>query len=195
MKMRWILCLLPEIAAGVLLLIPLLLLYQRFFFHSWKRTFLYLVFGAYLTAVLCFVGFPNIRYIRFDANVNLIPFVGMADSLRNTLLNVLLFIPLGFLLPLLWQRYRNMGNAMLFAFFATLTIELSQLFSFRATDVDDLITNFIGAFCGYLLAKVCTKGFTKHLGVSNPESHLALLCGTVLVVMFFLQPFLYPFFY
>ena len=193
--MRWILCLLPEIAAGVLLLIPLLLLYQKLCFHSWKRTFLYLIFSAYLTAVLCFVGFPNIRYIRFDANVNLIPFVGMADSLRNTLLNILLFIPLGFLLPLLWQRYRNMGKALLFSFFATLTIELSQLFSSRATDVDDLITNFIGALCGYLLARVCTKGFTKHLVVSNPESHLALLCGTVIVVMFFLQPFLYPFFY
>lgn len=193
--MSWIICLLPEIAAGVLLLIPLLLLYQKLFFHSWKRTFLYLVFVAYLTAVLCFVGFPNIRYIRFDANVNLIPFVGMADSLRNTLLNVLLFIPLGFLLPLLWQRYRNMGNAMLFAFFATLTIELSQLFSSRATDVDDLITNFVGALFGYLLARIFTKNFTRHQGDPNPESHLVLLCGSVISVMFFLQPFLYPLFY
>ena len=193
--MSWIICLLPEIAAGVLLLIPLLLLYQKLCFHSWKRTFLYLVFGAYLTAVLCFVGFPNIRYIRFDANVNLIPFVGMADSLRNTLLNVLLFIPLGFLLPLLWQRYRNMGNAMLFAFFATLTIELSQLFSSRATDVDDLITNFVGALVGYLLARIFTKNFARHQGDPNPESHLVLLCGSVIFVMFFLQPFLYPIFY
>lgn len=193
--MRWILGLLPEIAAGVLLLIPLFLVYQKLFFHCWKRTLLYLVFGAYLTAVLCIVGFPNIRYIRFDANVNLIPIVGMADSIRNTLLNVLLFIPLGFFLPLFWQRYRKIQSTLLFGFFATLTIEIAQLFSFRATDVDDLITNFTGALCGYLLARVITKGFTKHLGVSNPESHLALLCGTVLFVMFFLQPFLYPLFY
>lgn len=193
--MRWILGLLPEIAAGVLLLIPLFLVYQKLFFHCWKRTLLYLVFGAYLTAVLCIVGFPNIRYIRFDANVNLIPIVGMADSIRNTLLNVLLFIPLGFFLPLFWQRYRKIQSTLLFGFFATLTIEIAQLFSFRATDVDDLITNFTGALCGYLLARVITKGFTKHPGDSNPESHLPLLCGTVLFVMFFLQPFLYPLFY
>lgn len=192
--MRWILLMLPEIAAGVLLLIPLLLVYQKLFFHSWRRTALYLVFGAYLIAVLCFVGFPNIRFLSFDVNLNLIPFVGMADSIQNTLLNVLLFIPLGFFLPLLWKRYRKLPNTQMFAFFATLFIELSQLFTYRTTDVDDLITNAAGGLCGYLLAQALTKGFTKHTGASNPESHLAILCGTVLFVMFFLQPFLYPLF-
>lgn len=192
--MRWILMLLPEIAAGVLLLIPLLGLYQRLFLHSWRRTALYLAFSAYLVAVLCFVGFPNIRYLCFDVNLNLIPFVGMADSIRNTLLNVLLFVPLGFLLPLLWERYRRLNNTLAFAFSATLFIELSQLLTYRATDVDDLITNVIGGLFGYLLACALTKGFTKHMGDSNPEAHLVILCGSVLFVMFFLQPFLYPFF-
>lgn len=192
--MRWILFLLPEIATGVLLLIPLLLLYQKLFFHSWKRTALYLVFGAYLIAVFCFVGFPNIRYLRFDVNLNLIPFVGMAEDIRNTLLNVLLFLPLGFFLPLLWKRYRRLSNTLMFAFFATLFIELSQLFTYRATDVDDLITNVTGGLWGYLLAHALTKGFTKHTGASNPVSHLAILCGTAIFIMFFLQPFLYPLF-
>ena len=82
----------------------------------------------------------------------------------------------------------------MFAFFATLFIELSQLFTYRTTDVDDLITNAAGGLCGYLLARALTKGFTKHMGDSNPEAHLVILCGSVLFVMFFLQPFLYPLF-
>lgn len=194
-NMRWILLMLPEIAAGVILLLPLLLLCQRFLFHNWRRTGLYLVFGAYLIAMLCFVGFPNIRYFCFDANLNLIPFIGMADSIQNTFLNVLLFIPLGFFLPLLWERYRKAFNMLVFAFFTTLFIELSQLFTYRATDVDDLITNVIGGLCGYLLARAFTKDFQKHTGAPNPEAHLVLLCGCVLFVMFFLQPFLYPLFW
>ena len=193
--MRWILLMLPEIAAGVLLLIPLLLVYQKLFFHSWRRTALYLVLGSYLIAVLCFVGFPNIRFLSFDVNLNLIPFVGMADSIQNTLLNVLLFIPLGFFLPLLWKRYRKLPNTLVFAFFATLFIELSQLFTYRATDVDDLITNVLGTLCGFLLANGFTKGYTAHIGSGNPEKELALLCGSVVFVMFFLQPFLSPLLY
>lgn len=193
--MRWILLMLPEIAAGVLLLIPLLLLSQRFFFHSWRRTALYLVLGSYLIAVLCFVGFPNIRFLSFDVNLNLIPFVGMMDSIQNTLLNVLLFLPLGFFLPLLWKRYRRLPNTLVFTFFTTLFIELSQLLTYRATDVDDLITNVVGGLCGYLLARAFTKDFIKHIGAPNPESHLVILCGSVLFVMFFLQPFLYPIFW
>lgn len=193
--MSRIVFLMPEIIAGVTLLIPLLLVYQRFFFHSWKRTLAYLVFGAYLIAVLCLVGFPSIRDIRFDANINLIPIVGMADSIRDTLLNVLLFIPLGCFLPLLWVRYRSLLPALGFGFLVSLTIEVSQLFTYRATDVDDLITNVLGTLCGFLLANGFTKGYTTHIGSGNSEKELALLCGSVVFVMFFLQPFLSPLLY
>lgn len=193
--MSRIVFLMPEIIGGVTLLIPLFLVYRKFFFHSWKRTLVYLVFSAYLVAVGCLVGFPSIRYIRFDANVNLIPIVGMADSIRDTLLNVLLFIPLGCFLPLLWVRYRRLLTALGFGFFFSLTIELSQLFTFRATDVDDLITNVLGTLCGFLLVNVFTKGYTTHIGGGNPEKELALLCGSVIVVMFFLQPFFSPLLY
>lgn len=193
--MSRIVFLMPEIIGGVTLLIPLFLVYQKFFFHSWKRTLVYLVFSAYLVAVGCLVGFPSIRYIRFDANVNLIPIVGMADSIRDTLLNVLLFIPLGCFLPLLWVRYRRLQTALGFGFFVSLTIELSQLFTFRATDVDDLITNVLGTLCGFLLVNVFTKGYTTHIGGGNPEKELALLCGSVIFVMFFLQPFFSPLLY
>lgn len=190
--MFWLLVLLPEILAGAVLLIPLFLIYQVRFFHSWKRTLLYFLFGAYLITVLCLVGFPNIRYHRFDVNVNLIPFVSMAESARDTLLNIFMFVPLGFFLPLLWPRYRNPANTLLFAGLAALTIELSQLFTFRATDVNDLITNVLGALCGFFAAKVATRDFRRHPEDTDSKIDLPLICGTAVFVMFFLQPFLYP---
>lgn len=190
--MFWLLVLLPEILAGVVLLIPLFLIYQARFFHSWKRTLLYFIFASYLVTVLCLVGFPSIRYHGFDANVNLIPIVSMVENITDTVLNIFMFVPLGFFLPLLWPRYRKPASTLLFAFCATLTIELSQLFTFRATDVNDLITNVLGALCGFFAAKVVTRDFRRHPKDANSKIDLPLIYGTSVFVMFFLQPFLYP---
>ncbi len=190
--MFWLLVLLPEILAGVVLLMPPFLIYQARFFHSWKRALLYFLFGSYLITVLCLVGFPNIRYHRFDVNVNLIPIISMAENITDTVLNIFMFLPLGFFLPLLWPHYRKPANTLLFAFCATLIIELSQLFTFRATDINDLITNVLGALCGFFVAKVVTRDFRHHPEDTNSKIDLPLICGTAVFVMFFLQPFLYP---
>lgn len=190
--MFWLLVLLPEILAGAVLLIPPFLIYQVRFFHSWKRTLLYFLFGCYLTTVLCLVGFPNVKYHGFDANINLIPIVSMAENITDTVLNIFMFLPLGFFLPLLWPRYRKPASTLLFALCATLAIELSQLFTFRATDVNDLITNVLGALCGFFVAKVITRDFRRHPEDANSKIDLPLICGTAVFVMFFLQPFLYP---
>lgn len=190
--MFWLLVQLPEILAGVVLLIPLFLIYQARFIHSWKRTLLYFLFGSYLTTVLCLVGFPNIRYHGFDVNINLIPTVSMAESARDTLLNIFMFVPMGFFLPLLWPRYRKPANTLLFAFCATLTIEVSQLFTFRATDINDLISNVLGALCGFFAAKAVTRDFRRHPEDLGSKIDLALICAAAVFVMFFLQPFLYP---
>lgn len=39
----------------------------------------------------------------------------------------------------------------------SLTIEVLQLFVFRATDINDLIMNTLGALVGYLVAKVIIR--------------------------------------
>ena len=67
----------------------------------------YMVFGFYLTAVLALVGFPNIMSLKVELTVNIIPFVYMIDDFVNACLNVLLFVPFGFFLPVLWKEFRN----------------------------------------------------------------------------------------
>lgn len=70
------------------------------------------------------------------------------------LLNIVLFMPLGFLLPTIWPQFRKMKNTVCAGFFFSLAIELNQLLNNRITDIDDLFTNTLGAIGGYVLYKV-----------------------------------------
>lgn len=71
-------------------------------------------------------------------------------SLEGIILNILLFIPFGYLLPLLWSKADRWWRVTLFGFFASLIIELLQLITrLGYADVDDLINNTFGALIGW----------------------------------------------
>ena len=71
----------------------------------------------------------------------------------NVLLNIAFFVPLGFLLPLLWKPFRKWYAALGAGFGVSLLIELTQLFTGRGMcDVDDLFTNTLGAMLGWCAA-------------------------------------------
>lgn len=66
--------------------------------------------------------------------------------------NVLLFIPYGYLLPMVWEKVRGWWKCILLGFSTSLLIELLQLVSARGVfQTDDMITNTMGALIGYLL--------------------------------------------
>ncbi|ARO63883.1 Teicoplanin resistance protein vanZ [Bacillus cereus] len=77
------------------------------------------------------------------------------------LLNIVLFMPLGFLLPTIWPQFRKMKNTVCAGFFFSLAIELNQLLNNRITDIDDVFTNTLGAIIGYLLYKALFKMIYK----------------------------------
>lgn len=71
----------------------------------------------------------------------------------NVLLNIALFVPLGFLLPLLAKPFRKWYAALGTGFGVSLLIELTQLFTGSGMcDVDDLFTNTLGAMLGWCAA-------------------------------------------
>lgn len=178
-----------EMLAASVFVIPIFGIYGKCRIHNLKRTLLYMIFGFYLVAVLFLVGFPSLAFIRLDFSINVIPFVNMPADVRNTCLNVVMFVPLGIFLPVLWDKYRNIKSTMLVAFCMTVGIEISQFFSYRATDINDIITNIAGALVGYLLTKGITKNFTRYLKSNTNNKDLYLICGTIAAIMFFLQPF------
>ena len=84
------------------------------------------------------------------------------------------------------QKYKSVALA---GIVATSFIEISQLFTGRATDIDDIITNSIGTLIGYFIVRFVTKNFTKRTLSDSKINDFYLICGSVGVIMFFLQPF------
>ena len=69
---------------------------------------------------------------------------------RFIILNILMFIPLGVLLPLLDNKFRKFKWTFVVALLATLIIETLQfLTGFGIFDSDDLFNNVLGAVIGY----------------------------------------------
>ena len=88
-----------------------------------------------------------ITYGKLDNSINLIPF--SSEGAMTYILNIIMFMPLGFLLPLIWENFRNAKKVVLMGFLMSLTIEICQLFNIRTTDIDDLMMNTLGALVGY----------------------------------------------
>ncbi|MCU4991872.1 VanZ family protein [Bacillus cereus] len=86
----------------------------------------------------------TIRYLtEFDSyNIDIV--------LMNTLGNVIIFIPFGFLLPLLFKQINNVKMASKIFIKFILLIESLQLLTFTGVfDIDDIILNMLGALIGY----------------------------------------------
>ena len=177
------------IPAAVVLIPVFSALYYTSYGRDLKKCALYSIFCLYLSAVFVLVGIPNVTYFRPEVNLNLIPFRGMVQDLKNGVLNVILFIPLGFLLPILWQNFRRMGACVAFGLGLSLAIELMQMLTFRATDVNDLITNTAGTLLGFLMA----KGLAAKIPATGEGRRDAFyLTALSFAVMFFVHPFLSP---
>ncbi len=106
--------------------------------------------------------------INFDTRfyINYIPFVetikrfrnDFADihiSLYNVIGNILLFIPLGFCIPLFFNKKNKLSKVILYGFTASLTIEVLQLFTpYSITDIDDIIFNTLGTVIGFIIFNI-----------------------------------------
>lgn len=188
--MHWIFGQFLEAIPSILCILLTCFVLQFVFIHSWRRTFGLMIMGSYLICVLTVVGFPNVLYHPFEVNFNILPFGEMRGSSVDTVLNIILFIPLGFLLPLLWANYRRFCNTLAFSFLTSLTIELSQLFTFRATDIDDVITNTLGGCIGFGIAFILLQHREIQEQSNTAKWDLYAIVVICFVIMFFIHPFL-----
>ena len=177
-----------ETIAAAIILIPVLLAENKLVFHNTKRTIGYILFSLYFAAMYAVVGLPTSQYFRMDLSLNIIPFMGILSDLENSVLNVILFIPLGIFLPVLWNKFDSLKNTVLFGFGVTAAIEILQIFTLRTTDVNDVITNVSGTVIGYFVATVIKENVSKlHISCEKHDD-VYILCCTIFVIMFFIQP-------
>lgn len=72
--------------------------------------------------------------------------------------NILMFIPFGFLFPMAFLPMRKGRVCVLAAFFFSVCLETMQLFTERGfCQIDDVLTNTLGAWLGWLLYKAAGK--------------------------------------
>ena len=121
----------------------------------------------YLTLVFCFTGFATIWGLRADhlGSIDLNP-ISIFTHPASSILNIIMMMPLGVLLPMLWPNFRSWRAVALAGFALSLTIEISQLFTVRAVTVDDLLMNTLGAIVGYAVCQAITK---SHRAISSRE--------------------------
>ena len=148
---------------GVLLRLRKLRGEQRRRYRTGALWVLLLYYLCILSVLLFFGGLFHLDR-GYGGAVNLEPFhtirnyiiyyrrTGSFVSVTNLLGNVLAFVPLGLLLPLLWPFFRSWHRTVLAGMLFSAGIELMQLFTFRVTSVDDVLLNGLGALAGYWLA-------------------------------------------
>ena len=147
----------------------------------WKKVFLPLIFACYLLAV---IFATNMRASGVYRQVNLHLFRAWreawndfsAKNWANVLLNIAMFGPMGFLLPLLGRMFRRWYVTLPLGFCVSAAIELVQLAFIRGVcDVDDLFCNTLGCAIGYFVV----MSFLSAFGEKGKRLKLVLAYGLV----------------
>lgn len=168
-------------AVGVILFVPIVALsYRRrgragfWWLFGWAALLIYVVAlwtytllplpasADYVCAAPQLVPFDSVRDIGNYPHASA-PELVRNPALQQVLLNVLLFVPLGFFTRAMFRR--GVLVAVLGGFGASLLIELTQvtgvwgLFecAYRFFDVDDLLANTLGALLGTLIALLVVR--------------------------------------
>ena len=121
-------------------------------------------------------------------SVNLIPFRealifhGKIDF-SETIMNVIIFIPLGVYAGMLFKRW-NFIQHFLFFFFTSLMVEsLQYIFRIGAFDVTDIITNTSGGIIG-LIIFIAIKKMLKNDFRAQKFINIIASLGTVFMLLF-----------
>ena len=95
-------------------------------------------------------GLGTANFVPFRTIKMYIDYAYKLNSVENLAGNLLVFVPLGFLLPLISEDVQKFSEVFINVFTFVLGIEVFQLFSaFGAFDVDDILLNCLGAAIGY----------------------------------------------
>ena len=141
------------------------------------RRAVWALFLYYLALLLVLLFFGGLFHMdrAWGGGVNLEPFhtirnywryyqnTGSWVSIVNLLGNVLIMVPLGVLTPILFHTMRHCWTFLPLAALVSVGVEVLQWRTATgAADVDDSILNFLGAFLGYFLVRVCQIGYAAY---------------------------------
>ena len=157
-------------------LIYILLLFTLWKDKGTKKILLNTVFYFYIVAVLTVTVMPVIENIKYIGTfpyryMRLIPFddynCGRAAAFKQIVLNTLMFVPLGFLLPLMGKHKFLFVTLVSFGFSTFIEVFQPFISSVRYSDITDVITNTLGGMMGYLIYFIIRKLMDKRRRTKN----------------------------
>lgn len=187
-----------ECFSTLVFLIPAMLVLQCAF---WKpqgagKVVLAILFSVYSMAVFSVTGLPTVRTVRIDFAMNWIPLLDIihdpAGYIRTSVLNIILFLPMGFLLPVIWEEYRSVTKTACMGLAVSVSVEFLQIFTFRLTDVDDLIMNTLGTILGYFIARLISFRLPWELSGNDKNRAVKYEAVMILCIVFLIGFFLKP---
>lgn len=147
-----------------------------------KKTILNSLFYFYVIILLAVTIFPiPVQWLKeiwtYGGDNNFIPFVSILSILSNDNLtviikmkqiigNIILFIPMGFFIPLIWKSMNYFKKALLIGILYSIWVELAQhiislllWFNYKVTDVDDILLNTFWFIMGFFFYKLFVWSF------------------------------------
>lgn len=172
------------------------ILFFKYNNSSIPRNISIILFSIYITSLLILVGFPTMYDIYFSPNINLKLF--LYKNYTEYILNILLFMPFGVFIPLLSKSKINFIYTVFTGIIFSIFIELSQMFGFRATDINDIMTNTTGTVLGYfiffILSKIFSKIYKKNFkNIKNSGLDCFFVILICIVSNFFISPIVVSF--
>lgn len=148
---------------------------------------LYIMAVFYVTDAGTIYDAMNSQLDEMKERINLIPFSKPIDVI-GYLLNILMFVPLGFLVPLIWREMGKISYITLTGLGFSFLVEVSQLFTYRGTDVDDLIVNTLGTIFGFFLYTLWNKATKSKYQLADSNN---MELSIFILVLFFGRFFLF----
>lgn len=149
------------------------------------------VFSIFMVGLLSLVFQPGQLYYEGDSiyhnivervksgtDINVNPFFTIKQFFQsgyntqftiNIIANILMFSPLGFCLPLLWERWKKGWKVIFIGLLFSVTIELIQMFIGRSVDIDDVLLNTLGVAVGYAVFYAINRATGGKINLSGPE--------------------------
>ena len=124
--------------------------------HIMMRVFLFAILGFYMSYVVYLTLSGREAGSRDGINLHLFSTLFSKNGITVMgIENILLFVPFGVLIPLIWVRFRKWYKTACLAAILSLTIEFVQLFTKRGIfELDDIVLNTAGAICGYIIYSI-----------------------------------------
>lgn len=152
--------------------------------NYWFREIVMTLFVAYLIFLGCFTWLYDMNIInnpfytawykiRRGYGINIIPFKTIRFYFTytegqifiiNIWGNIIMFLPWGIALPILWERYRNYPKMALMSLAFSMVIETGQLFVGRNVDIDDVIINAPSSFIAAVITIIIIRRLDRGKG-------------------------------